>query len=91
MQQENLISNGQNNIQIENRKKACITGVSEVDGFNENRVEISLTCGKRLFVFGNNLKIAGFSKQTGGLSIEGEICQIRYGWAKTNLVKKLFK
>ena len=51
MSEYNFIENGKNNIIIENREKASISGVSEVINFDEREITMD-TCQGRLTIIG---------------------------------------
>lgn len=76
---------------ITDRKKTCVTGVSEVDGVTSERIIFTLIGGKRVIILGNSLKMAGFSKQNATLMIDGTVNEIRYAGEKSTLLKKLIK
>lgn len=65
------------NIIIENRKKATISGVKDIDNFDENIISMLTNLG-RLTVKGSQLKINKFSVETGDVFIEGNINNILY-------------
>ena len=75
---------------LESRKKLSMTGVSSVDGFSEQCLKLTAS-GNKVTVFGENLKITAFNKNSGNLVAEGVITEFRYNNKKTPLVKKLFK
>ena len=76
---------------VTDRKKTCVTGVSEVDGVTSEKITFTLIGDKRMIIQGENLKMAGFSKQSATLLIDGTVNEIRYAGAKGNLLKKLVK
>lgn len=76
---------------VTDQKKMCVTGVDEVDGVTSERVIFTLFGKKRLVITGNSLKMSGFSKQSGTLYIDGNICDIKYAGDKTGILKKLIK
>lgn len=65
------------NIIIENRSKMSISGVSDVDNFDENTVVLYTNRGL-LTVRGAGLHIERLSLETGELAVEGTIDGIEY-------------
>lgn len=76
---------------VTERKRVCVTGVSEVNGVTSERIVFTLTGGKRVQISGTMLKMSGFSKQSTALSIEGNIAEIRYYGEKGGMLKRLLK
>lgn len=76
MDQNAYIKSSQN-IVLENRKKLVISGVKDVDSFDENIISMLTTLGN-LTVKGHKLKINNFSAESGDVSIEGNINNIIY-------------
>ena len=75
---------------IDNRKAISLSGAADVLSFNEREIRFSLIGGK-VVVSGENLNIAGFSKQTGEAKLSGTINSIKYFTIGTPSLKKLFK
>jgi len=65
------------NILLENRSKAAISGVKDVESFDENEVIISTTRGT-LFVKGEDLRVGKLSLDTGDIVVEGLINNFEY-------------
>ena len=65
------------NIVMEDRKTLMITGVSDVDSFDEQTVIVFTDLGE-LTVRGHNLHIGKLSVETGELSITGNIYALAY-------------
>lgn len=65
------------NIVLEDRKHLTVSGVKDVDSFDEMNI-IALTSLGEMTVSGNNLRINRFSNDVGELAIDGEICSISY-------------
>ncbi len=63
---------------LEDRKNLMISGVSDVDSFDENRV-IALTDMGKLMIKGLGLKLNALNVETGELRIEGTIYSLIYG------------
>ena len=68
---------GKNNIIIENREKADISGVCEVISFDEHEVCINTTQGK-MTVLGNELHVERLNLDIGEISIVGKIDGLEY-------------
>ena len=77
-------------ILLEGRKRLQMTCVETVDGFSEQTLKISVK-GNKVIITGKNLKITAFNKQSGNLSAEGEITDIKYGGEKQSFIKRVFK
>ena len=87
-QQHGLIESEQ--VIIEMCKKLTMTCVETVDGFTEQRLNLTVA-GKNVCVTGDGIKITAFNKATGNLTAEGAFSDIKYNGKKIPLVKKLFK
>lgn len=65
------------NLIIEDRKKINISGVEEVESFDDESVVLITTLGE-LTVRGSDIKIGKLSTESGDLSITGNIRAISY-------------
>ncbi len=65
------------NIIMEDRKKLSVSGVQDVDCFDETVVMLFTNMGK-LTVRGQNLHVNSFSVENGEFSMEGEIISLEY-------------
>lgn len=65
------------NVIIENREKMMVSGVLDVDSFDEQTV-ILLTEKGKLTVRGDGLKVLGFTVETGDLQLQGNIIALGY-------------
>ncbi len=70
-------SEGPHNIIMENRKKLSVSGVSDVESFNEEEIILHTDMGG-LRIIGEALHINKLSVETGEVSLEGEIDGIDY-------------
>ena len=77
MTEENTIRKN-HNIIMENRKTLSISGVTDVDNFDEKEILLYTQLGE-LTVTGKNLHVNSMSVETGEMSIEGDIWGINYG------------
>ena len=87
MAEEELSFKNQNLI-LESRKRLSVSGVEEVDGFDETYVSVRTSLGT-LSVRGHDLRVESLSVETGELLITGEIGELLYeetsvrsGWLK---------
>ena len=81
------------NIILENRKKASISGVEDIDSFDEQTVVLYTNLGM-LTVRGLGLHINRLNVETGEVVIEGDMDSFVYSDGesrKTGLLKRLFK
>jgi len=62
---------------LEQRKKLSLSGVRDVELFEEERVLLQTTMG-RLTLQGSNLKMGSFNAQTGDLSVTGDLYALVY-------------
>ncbi len=66
------------NIIMENRKSLSISGVTDVDNFDEKEILLYTQMGE-LTVSGRNLHVNSISVETGDMTIEGDIWSLCYG------------
>ena len=64
-------------VQLDNRAKAVLTGVDDVDSFNEAEVNLITEAGY-VTITGKDLHISHLSLEEGQLVVEGEIAGIAY-------------
>ncbi len=65
------------NIVLEDRKHLTVSGVRDVDSFDEMNI-VALTTLGEMTVSGSNLRINRFSTDVGELAIDGDIVAITY-------------
>lgn len=65
------------NINIENRERITVSGVTDVDSFNELEIMVRTDNG-RLTVFGQGLHISRLDLEQGHLSVDGLIGGVEY-------------
>ena len=78
---------------MENRKKLTLTGVCDVESFDENQVIMDTVQG-RLTVKGDALHISGFNRETGDLSVDGTVDSVQYSDSKRqsgSVFSRIFK
>ncbi len=86
--------NKNHNAILENRKRLLLSGVTDVDSFNENQMLLFTELGE-LVIRGKNLHINEMNVETGDFSVEGDIWALIYGDKDKNkrlsFFKKIFK
>lgn len=80
---------------VENRKNGKLTGVQEVDSFNENEM-LLLTVEGKLLIKGEQLHIKGLDLEKEEALIEGKINSLSYitrnkPVSKESLLKRMFR
>ncbi len=82
------------NIILEERKKLSLSGVTDVDHFDENTVLLYTSMGE-MTVKGSDLHVNGLSVESGEMTVEGEIKAIIYGdpdrKAPLSFIGKIFR
>ena len=66
------------NIILENRKSLSISGITDVDSFDEKEISLYTQLGE-LTIQGRELHIDSMSVETGDMTITGDIWAIIYG------------
>ena len=83
-----------NNLTLENRKFLMVSGVTEVDNFDDKSIDAITEIG-RLSIQGENLNIKKLNLELGDLEVEGKISGLNYSDKKDNscegFFSKLFK
>ena len=74
----------QHSVQMERRKHASITGVSDVCSFHETEIVLKVETGL-MFITGENLHIGKLLLDDGKLDIEGQIDSLIYEKPKTSM------
>ena len=64
-------------LMLDNRAKLVMTGVEDVNGFNEETVSVKTSCGT-LIIKGEKLHIDKLNLETGDVSIDGKINAMKY-------------
>ncbi len=77
---------------IENRKKFTLSGVKEVNSFDEETVDLETVLGKAI-IKGTGLHISNFNTEIGEISGEGRVHAIIYpkGEEEGGFFSRLFK
>jgi len=81
-------------ISIENRKTLSITGITDIDSFDEREIVLYTQTGE-LTITGRELHINAISIETGNMSVEGDIWSLQYGdkdkQSPVSVLGKLFR
>lgn len=77
MQDKNNIKQNQNLI-LENRKNLSISGITDVDSFDEKAICLYTQLGE-LTIQGRELHIDSMSVETGDMTVTGDIWAVVYG------------
>lgn len=81
------------NLIMEDRKNLTLTGIVDVDSFDEQTVVLITDIGE-LIIKGTSLQIKGFSIESGELNLDGEIESLIYQEINRNnggFFSKLFR
>lgn len=81
----------QHTVTLTERERLCISGVTDVDAFNER--EILVLCGSdELTIKGELLHIEELSLDTGQLAVSGKVVSLVYSekLSGNSLIKRLF-
>lgn len=77
------------NIVLEQKEKLSVSGVTDVDTFDENKIVLFIP-DDTLIIDGEDLHIQKFDIATGELTIEGEIYSLTYTGSASNKGSKGF-
>ncbi len=81
------------NLILEDRKRLSVSGVQDVDCFDESMVALFTNMGK-LVIRGGNLHVNSFDVDSGEFSMEGDIAALEYsdqGKGKASFLSRLFR
>lgn len=82
------------NIILENRCKMSLSGVTDVDSFDEKTVALYTNMGE-LTIKGKNLHVNDLNVETGEMSVDGDIWSFVYGdkdrRGSLSVIGKLFR
>lgn len=86
--------NERHNAILEDRQRLMLTGVTDVDSFDENLVVLFTQLGE-LTIRGKQLHVNEMSVESGELTVEGDVHALIYGerdrTKKLGLLGKLFR
>lgn len=80
-------------LSLENRKKLKLSGISNVESFDDKSILAYTNLGE-LLIRGDNLNIKKLTLDTGNLEVEGEISSLSYNdntHKNTGFLAKIFK
>ena len=66
------------NLILENRKKLSVSGIADVESFNEEEIVLATISHGVLVIKGSELHINKLSVDSGDVSITGEVCAMDY-------------
>ena len=77
---------------LKNRINLTLSGVEKVYETNENKIQLKVS-NSNLLITGENLNISRLDVESGNVSVEGKINELKYlsNESKGNIFKKLFK
>lgn len=78
MQETDLHTGEPHLITIENRKTLTVSGITDIDSFDEREMVLYTRMGE-LTITGRELHIQAISIENGSLSVEGDIWSLQYG------------
>lgn len=83
-----------NHIILENRRKLSVSGISDVDSYDDKMIQLSI--GEELLtITGSDLKIMKMSVETGEIAVEGFVdgCVYSHGSARRSggFLRKMLK
>ena len=85
---------GKHNLILENRSRLMLSGVTDVDCFNEEEIRLFTQLGE-ITIRGRTLQINEMSVESGDISVEGDVWSLCYGEKdrkkKLSMLGKLFK
>lgn len=89
---ENRVRYRNQNIIVEDRENMTVTGVEQVESFNENTIVLTTIKGG-MTIKGEDLNISKLNLDDGNVKIQGKINGINYSNKDTpkNIMGKLFK
>ena len=94
MAEEKKMSRMPHNVILEDRSKLSVSGISDVDSYDEQKIIVFTNMGV-LHIEGVDLHISQLSVQTGELLVEGEITALSYTQESSkgggSILSRLFK
>lgn len=78
-------------LNLTNRETLSLTGISDVDSFNEEEILAVCSCGE-LAIKGDMLHIEELNLENGILTVSGKIVSLTYSekFSSSSLLKRLF-
>lgn len=93
MNGSNNLPENSHNLILENRNKLVLSGVTEVESFEEEAVQLKTTKGQ-LTIRGERLKMENFISNVGDLTLHGNVYALVYindSDKKSGFLSRLFK
>ncbi len=85
---------GFHSLSLENRTRLNLSGVTDIDSFDESQILLFTQLGE-LLIKGKNLHVNELSVESGSLTVEGDIWLLSYGEkdrkAKASFLKKMLR
>lgn len=77
---------------VESRRKVTMTGINDVESFDEETIIAQSGCGE-ISIHGKGLKISRLSVESGDMTVEGEIDSVIYseGKATGSFLSRVFR
>ena len=75
--EELIVKESKNNVVLENREKATVSGVSEVKKFDENEILLETSQG-RLLITGKGMHVEKLSLEIGEIALSGTVDSFQY-------------
>lgn len=75
---EEINRSGKHGILMQNCSKLSVSGVTDVDSFDEKQIKLFTDCGE-LNIYGEDLHVNEMSVESGNVSVEGTISALIYG------------
>lgn len=77
---------------VESRRKVTMTGINDVESFDEETITAQSGCGE-ITIHGKGLKISRLSVESGDMTVEGEIDSVIYseGKATGSFLSRVFR
>jgi sporulation protein YabP len=77
---------------IESRKKVTLTGIVDVESFDEETIVARSHCGE-ICIKGSSLKISRLSVESGDMTVEGQVDSVAYSEARSagNFLSRVFR
>ncbi len=75
---------------LDNRSNLTLTGINDVQGFDEQTVNLQTDCGS-LIIKGSSLHISKLNLESKDVTIDGTVNSLQYINTNRNLKSKLFR
>ena len=78
-------------ITVTEGRGATLSEIKDVISFSDKEIKVLSKNDKKIVLDGSSLKIGGFSKASGELTVEGTVSSVRYQGKSESFIKKVFK